>query len=172
MQLENGEPAHAGNAGGRSIWYRWTAPSAGTWTVDTAGSSFDTTLAIYTGTAVNALTLTAENDDTALGRTSEVTFTSTPGGVYRIAVDGYNGASGPVVSSFPGGSWKRCFTPQDSKSRKVFPLTPYSPDRMGGNSSEQAGMESSVNSSLVTANRRTSALPRPAKEIRCCCGRR
>jgi hypothetical protein len=24
---ETGEPPHAGNAGGRSLWFRWTAPS-------------------------------------------------------------------------------------------------------------------------------------------------
>ena len=25
-----GEPNHAGNAGGKSVWWRWTAPAAGT----------------------------------------------------------------------------------------------------------------------------------------------
>lgn len=94
---EADEPNHAANSGGRSIWYRWTAPAGGRWTVDTAGSSFDTTLAVYTGPAVNALTLVGENDDAVRGRTSEVTFTALAGNVYQIAVDGYDAESGAVV---------------------------------------------------------------------------
>ena len=50
---EAGEPNHAGNAGGKSVWWTWTAPSDGTVTIDTAGSSFDTLLAVYTGTSVS-----------------------------------------------------------------------------------------------------------------------
>ena len=46
---ETGEPAHAGNAGGHSVWWTWTAPTTGTVTLDTLGSSFDTLLAVYTG---------------------------------------------------------------------------------------------------------------------------
>src|SRR5262249_22109030 len=46
---ESGEPNHAGSAGGKSVWWTWTAPNTGAVTVDTLGSSFDTVLAIYTG---------------------------------------------------------------------------------------------------------------------------
>jgi hypothetical protein len=60
---EAGEPNHAGNAGGRSIWYRWTAPSNGTVTFNTAGSSFDTLMGVYLGGAVNSLVTIASNDD-------------------------------------------------------------------------------------------------------------
>ena len=49
-----GEPNHAGNTGGKSVWYTWTAPTTGTATIDTLGSSFDTLLAIYTGSSVDA----------------------------------------------------------------------------------------------------------------------
>ncbi|MGI8809038.1 MAG: Calx-beta domain-containing protein [Acidimicrobiales bacterium] len=93
---ETGEPAHAGNAGGKSVWYRWTAPATGTVSFDTVGSNFDTLLAVYTGTAVNALTAVASNDDTGGGLQSKVTFNVTSGVVYRIAVDGYNGLNGTV----------------------------------------------------------------------------
>src|SRR2546425_3684733 len=41
---ESGEPNHAGNAGGSSIWYRWTAPTADPVTIDTVGSAFNTLL--------------------------------------------------------------------------------------------------------------------------------
>jgi len=43
---EPGEPAHAGNDGGASIWYSWTAPSTGNVTITTEGSSFDTLLGV------------------------------------------------------------------------------------------------------------------------------
>src|SRR4051794_28432750 len=57
---EVGEPNHAGGAGGASIWHRWTAPRSGRLFVTTKGSAVDTLLAVYTGTAVDALTLVAE----------------------------------------------------------------------------------------------------------------
>ncbi len=95
---ETGEPAHAGNTGGRSVWWTWTAPSAGAVQISTTGSSFDTLLAVYTGSALNALTLVASNDDTSMGALqSAVEFTAVAGTTYRIAVDGFRGASGNVV---------------------------------------------------------------------------
>ena len=50
---EGGEPNHAGNAGGASVWWKWTAPSDGSIIISTAGSNFDTTLGIYTGSSVS-----------------------------------------------------------------------------------------------------------------------
>src|SRR2546427_606877 len=46
---EAGEPSHAGNPGGASVWYSWTAPSAGQPTIQTAGSEFHTLLGGYPG---------------------------------------------------------------------------------------------------------------------------
>ncbi len=93
---EVGEPSHAGNPGGASVWWRWTAPASGSVTVDTTGSSFDTLLAVYTGASMGALALVAANDD-AVGFQSLVTFVATAGVAYRIAVDGYNGATGNIA---------------------------------------------------------------------------
>ena len=93
---ESGEPDHAGNAGGASLWWSWTAPASGTVTIDTEGSDFDTVLAMYTGSSIGSLTSVASNDD-AIGRQSEVSFTAQQGVVYYIAVDGYNGATGSIV---------------------------------------------------------------------------
>src|SRR5436190_22680746 len=39
---ETGEPFHAGNRGGRSVWFKWTAPTNGVVRIDTLTSSFDT----------------------------------------------------------------------------------------------------------------------------------
>jgi hypothetical protein len=93
---ETGEPNHAGNAGGHSVWWSWKAPAAGTTTIATAGSTFDTLLAVYTGSAVGALTAVASNDDANGTTQSQVTFTAAVGTTYRMAVDGYGGATGSV----------------------------------------------------------------------------
>ncbi|MFM8337380.1 MAG: PPC domain-containing protein, partial [Opitutaceae bacterium] len=80
-----------------SVWWRWTAPTAGTVTIATDGSSFDTLLAVYTGTKVEALTLVAADDDSGEGPRSLVTFTAVAGTEYRLAVDGKGGATGLVA---------------------------------------------------------------------------
>jgi Divergent InlB B-repeat domain len=94
-----GEPNHAGNSGGHSVWYSWTPSSSGVVSINTCSfSSLDTLLAVYTGSAVNSLTPVASNDDVpnfpCSSRGSEVQFTATAGTTYRIAVDGKNGARG------------------------------------------------------------------------------
>lgn len=94
---ESGEPNHAGAPGNRSAWWTWTAPVNGTVTVNTFGSGFDTILAVYTGSAVNALSVIASNDDYDFNNEvyeSGLSFNAVAGRVYRIAVDGYNGTSG------------------------------------------------------------------------------
>ena len=93
-----GEPNHAGNAGGQSVWWNWTAPAARKVTVSTAGTGFDTLLAVYTGTNVSSLTLVAANDNASAGvTTSTVVFESVEGLTYRIAVDGHDGQEGDLV---------------------------------------------------------------------------
>lgn len=94
---ESGEPSHAGNLGGHSIWYRWTAPASGIFTFDTNGSSFDTLLGIYTGAAVGQLTEVVSNDDAGTGVTSSASLTATAGAVYQIAIDGHNGQTGSTT---------------------------------------------------------------------------
>ncbi|MCA1964396.1 MAG: S8 family serine peptidase, partial [Prosthecobacter sp.] len=85
---ETGEPNHAGaSAPLESVWYRWTAPAAGTLSLDTYGSSLDTTLAVYTGTEVNALTQRAANNDSG-GLQSFISLPVTAGQELSIAVDG------------------------------------------------------------------------------------
>ncbi|OWY61755.1 hypothetical protein B7486_62105, partial [cyanobacterium TDX16] len=63
---EAGEPDHGITANGidASVWYRWTAPADGFLVVSTRGSDFDTVVGVYTGAAVNALSLVEQNDDT------------------------------------------------------------------------------------------------------------
>jgi hypothetical protein len=95
---QGGEPDHAGNAGGASVWFKWTAPVSAEVSIDTCGSGFDTLLAVYTGSAVNALTSVADNDDAGgkCSPRSKVGFMAIANTTYRIAVDGKDGAQGAI----------------------------------------------------------------------------
>jgi hypothetical protein len=90
---EQSEPAHAGNTGGRSVWYCWTAPTNTVVTLDTVGSSIDTVLAVYTGTDLASLTEMASDNDSGSNQTSRVVFDATSGTIYRIAVDNFAGTA-------------------------------------------------------------------------------
>jgi hypothetical protein len=89
---EPGEPSQSGTI--NSAWWRWTAPTASPVTINTVGSNFNTYLSVFTGDAVNNLTLVAfdENLDSA----SQVTFFPTAGTTYHIAVDGFLGTTGNI----------------------------------------------------------------------------
>ena len=106
---EPGERNHAFNAGGKSVWWSWVAPSNGLYRLDTTGSAFDTLLAVYTGSALNALTLIGEHDGDPADNffVSRVQFQAIGGTEYQFAVDGYQGVSGDVVLNLaavvPGG---------------------------------------------------------------------
>jgi hypothetical protein len=99
---QTGEPQHAGNAGGHSVWWRWTAPVAGSMTVTTDGSRFDTMLGVYTGANVSTLIPIASNDDLIQGskRYSSVTFAAARGVTYYFAVDGWDGTRGFVQTNY------------------------------------------------------------------------
>ena len=92
---ESGEPNHGGDNGDATVWYRWTAPGNGEASFSTAESTFDTTLTVYTGTSVDALTQVAFNDDyeNADDSTSKVTFNAVQGKTYSIVINGYKSGS-------------------------------------------------------------------------------
>ena len=94
---ELGEPNHAGYSASHSVWFNYTAPASGQIDISTAGSNYDTLLAVYTGNALSTLTLIAANDDIKTGQSSAVSFAAVAGQIYRIAVDGYAGLTGNVT---------------------------------------------------------------------------
>jgi hypothetical protein len=99
------EPTIVGDVVTRSVWWSWTAPFTGPVTISTAGSSFDTLLGVFTGTALGALTSIAENDDAGTGAfTSIVNFNAVSGIPYVILVGGLNGAGGKIALSITVGS--------------------------------------------------------------------
>ena len=94
---EAGEPNHAGNSGGHSLWWNWTATDPGLASVDTIGSRFNTALGVYTGSSVTNLSLVASN---ANWRGSAVLFKAVAGTTYDIAVDGWSGEIGELQLNF------------------------------------------------------------------------
>ncbi|MFM1768427.1 MAG: hypothetical protein RJA22_956 [Verrucomicrobiota bacterium] len=103
---ETGEGNHAANAGGRSIWYKWTPAVSGQAAVDMQGSSFDGLLGVYAGPDIANLTELGSSDDLVNNWffNGRVTFDAVAGTTYYIAVDGYNGgtaaSSGSVVLNY------------------------------------------------------------------------
>jgi manganese oxidase len=122
---EAGEPAHAGNPGGRSVWYRFRAPGNGKVSFDTLGSTVDTVMAVYTGTAVGALTAVASNDDAdpaASVWTSRVTFEAGAGTTYYIAVDAWGGEAGTVVLRTPRTGGRIAFVSNRDGDDEIFTM--------------------------------------------------
>lgn len=105
---EAGEPAHALNKGGSSIWYKFVSPGTGVLRLDTFGSGFNTTLAVYVGGSFATLTqLSASDNNERAGSSniaSNLSVGTRTGESYFIAVDGFNNgsgaASGNVVLNF------------------------------------------------------------------------
>lgn len=100
---QNGEPDHAGYAGGQSVWWSWTAPSNGvvTMTADLStswGYRFGyPLLGVYTGTSVSNLVAVADNVANYYGDTVQVSFTAATGTTYHIAVDDCSGYTGDMT---------------------------------------------------------------------------
>jgi hypothetical protein len=102
---EEGEPNHALELGGASVWWTWTAPASGGVRVSTEGSGFDTLLAVYRGTLLTNLTLVAADDDLSTNSSSSrVEFEAVAGDEYQVAVDGFNGEMGDIRLSVTAGN--------------------------------------------------------------------
>jgi hypothetical protein len=71
----------------------------------TAGSAFNTLLAVYTGNSVSNLSeIASDNNSGGTSNRSIVHFTAATGMTYDIAVDGVNGASSRINLSLTLGS--------------------------------------------------------------------
>lgn len=115
--VEAGEPhGHEGSyvvPNNQSIWFKWTAPAdiSGVFfttegSTATAGGALDTTLAVYTGTSLAALTEVAANDDTREppgDYTSRVAFNAVNGTTYYIQAGTYS--SGTFGNGMVALSW-------------------------------------------------------------------
>lgn len=102
---EAGEPNHAGDTGGGSVWWKWTPTESGRVSLSADGTDFASLLAVYNGSAVNALTVVsryanlnvpASSADEPFHPGSRVEFDVEAGTTYYFAVDGAAGAFGNV----------------------------------------------------------------------------
>ncbi len=134
-----GEPDHAcvsldpSTGQVNSVWYNWTAPSTGQFRFFSSNTEngtrtdrgtnsrpSDPTIAIYTGNAVNALTLSggsANDDNNNSGQPNGLNFcttlNATSGQVYRIAIAAYQGDIGPFTLNWATGE---CTNPREGRS--------------------------------------------------------
>jgi autotransporter-associated beta strand protein len=95
--FEAGEPTHLLIFGGKSVWYRWTAPMAGSVSLTVSNDLLDTVVTVYRGTSLDTLTFVAGNDEnplTAIDGDSAVYFNVVSNVTYQIAVDGVDGDTG------------------------------------------------------------------------------
>ena len=79
---------------GSTIWYALTLDATQTVSVNTAGSDYDTTLAVYTGSGFGDLSLVDCNDDTFFGLQAALTFEAGAGVTYLVQVGSFGGDSG------------------------------------------------------------------------------
>lgn len=98
---EPGEPAHGGFVSGASVWFRWTAMLSGPAKIYPCSGSFHPVIAVYTGSAVDALTPVGTAADVGpagypctLGGKGGVALDAVAGQTYSIAVDGAAGETG------------------------------------------------------------------------------
>jgi len=93
---EPGEPAHEGVAGGRSVWWRYTAPATGRLRLVSTGDFI--VLAVYRGSSVGALTRVAGARQTGVAPLT-VDVDATAGSTYSIVVDVTDLLHGPDVAT-------------------------------------------------------------------------
>ena len=101
---EPNEPNHAGNAGGKSLWYKFTptATQVVRITTDNNLTYLDSTLAVYKGSSLADLSLVGYNDDCygGCGDASQVDLKVDAGTTYYFAIDGHNDGGGADTGIF------------------------------------------------------------------------
>ncbi|MDZ8096654.1 MAG: DUF4347 domain-containing protein [Nostoc sp. DedQUE05] len=140
---ESGELIQSGTT--NSVWWSWTAAASGNVVFDTINSGFDTYLSVYTGNAVNSLSLVADNDDSNGTSASKVSFTVTAGTTYHISVDGYQSSTGNITLNYS-------FTPGATTSNNAPTLTDtvVTLNSINEDSSAPSGAVGTLVSSLVS----------------------
>ncbi len=104
--LEPGEPVIRNRTGGKSLWYRWTAPASGRFQLALSSDGFDPLLAVYTGPSLTTLALVASSDDadaenggTSTATDALVTLNAIAGTTYMIQVDGASRLGTPPTTA-------------------------------------------------------------------------
>ena len=98
---EAAEPDHAGNPGGRSVWFRWVAPKSGVFLVGTnrTEANFDSVISVYEGSAYGSMFSRGSDNDVSQPENlrSVAKIYVVAGRTYSIAVDGASVSGAPAV---------------------------------------------------------------------------
>ncbi len=110
---ETGEPKPISTSAGNSVWYKWVAPKSGHFLLSAFAAQIDTTAAVFTGSAVNALTLVAANDNATTTTFSGyydtdalVGFNAIAGQTYYFMVDDTTADGGDFTLTLVDGAWE------------------------------------------------------------------
>ncbi len=87
--VEDGEPTETCAPFANTVWYAVSLAAATEVFVDTAGSDYDTAVAVWLGSSFDDLELVACNDDTFAGLQAATTFTAEPGSTYLVQVGAF-----------------------------------------------------------------------------------
>jgi len=91
---EPGEPVHAGvQSVAASLWWNFTPAADGSVLIDTAGSTFNTVLAVYTNNTLATLQPVVSADDVGARQQAFVFLPGKAGVTYRIAAASYDANS-------------------------------------------------------------------------------
>lgn len=108
---EPGEPNHLGNAGGRSVWFKYDHSNVGharqiSFTISSVGGSYSQTgvvttlVGVYIGPSVSTLVPIFQSGGNSNYTNQRFSFLAQPGMTYYIAVDGYNPGTGADTGTF------------------------------------------------------------------------
>jgi hypothetical protein len=98
--VEPGEPVEGDEVcppRGSTVWYALTLDTTQPVSVNTAGSDYDTTLAVYTGSGLGDLSFVDCNDDTFFGLQAALTFEAEAGVTYLVQVGSFGGDFGGLL---------------------------------------------------------------------------
>lgn len=99
--LEPGEPTEGGLMDD-TTWAKFKLPTNARVVIDTIGTGFDTVLAVYTGSQVNALTRITGNDDRSVSgigyKHSLVAFNALANVQYSVQIGSKTGATGDIYA--------------------------------------------------------------------------
>jgi outer membrane protein assembly factor BamB/subtilisin family serine protease len=97
---EDGEPRIRNNTGGRSVWYRWTAPVSRRYHLASFSSDFNTMVGVYTGSGLVGLSevnsATSAGDSNFTMTSGGLSFSATAGTTYHICLDSEVSTTGAI----------------------------------------------------------------------------
>jgi hypothetical protein len=135
-------PCSAPGGISNTIWYKFTAPTSGVVSADTSGSSYDTVLSTWTGSAGSLSAVAGGcSDDIVLGviLTSRISFNATSGTTYFIMVSSFGDGDPNPVALGGKSVLNFTFTPTPD-----FTLTPQAPTSVTVNAGSPASFTIAV----------------------------